>query len=101
MFKWWRINGLVILGSLKFLSDKKILIINKIKNFVGTSIGSLIIFLLLIEYSINDIIQIFYDLNLEKLKVEFDLEDLINNYGIENVQDFNGCKNFIVYQIKG
>ena len=39
---------------------------------------------MVIGYSINDIIQIFYDLNLEKLKVEFDLEDLINNYGIEN-----------------
>ena len=78
------INGLVILGSLKFVLDKKILILNRVKNFVGTSIGSLIIFLLVIGYSINDIIQIFYDLNLEKLKVELDLEDLINNYGIEN-----------------
>ena len=78
------INGLVILGALKFVLDKKILILNRVKNFVGTSIGSLIIFLLVIGYSINDIIQIFYDLNLEKFKVEFDLEDLINNYGIEN-----------------
>lgn len=78
------INGLVILGALKYVSDKKILIINRVKNFIGTSIGSIIIFLLVIGYGINDIIQIFYDLNLEKLKVEFDLEDLITNYGIEN-----------------
>jgi predicted acylesterase/phospholipase RssA len=78
------INGLDIIGSLKYLNDNKIIKINNIKIFIGTSVGSLICILLVIGYKINFIIKIVYKLDFNKIKVDFDLDNLIENYGIDN-----------------
>lgn len=78
------IEGLTILGSLKYIVDKNILKLNDIKKFVGTSVGSIICFFINIGYDINTIINIIYELNLEKVSLEFDFENLIENYGIDN-----------------
>ena len=78
------INGLDMMGSLKYLDDNNIIKINKIKKFIGTSVGTLINILLLIGYNINTIIKIVYKLDLDKIQMEFDLDNLIDNFGIDN-----------------
>lgn len=48
------INGIIILGALQYLKDKNL--INNIKVFVGTSIGAVISYLLIIGYTPVEII---------------------------------------------
>ena len=87
------VYGLSIIGSLKYLCDKNILKLYSINKFIGTSIGSIICFLLVINYDINTIIKIIYKLNLDKIKINFDLSNLIENFGIDN-----GCKIISIIQ---
>jgi NTE family protein len=78
------INGLDIIGSLKYLNDNNVIKIKNIKTFIGTSVGSLICILLLIGYKIDFIIKIVYKLDFNKIKVDFDLDNFIENFGIDN-----------------
>ena len=48
------INGIIILGSLQYLKDKNL--INNIKNYIGTSIGAVLAYLLIIGYTPVEII---------------------------------------------
>ena len=50
------IAGIAFLGALKELQEQKYLDLNKIECFCGCSIGTFIIFLILIDYTIDDII---------------------------------------------
>lgn len=78
------INGLDIIGSLKYLDDNNIIKINKINNFIGTSVGCIVNILLIIGYSINMIIKIIYKLDFQKIKIEFDIDNFFENFGIDN-----------------
>lgn len=80
------INGLNILGSIKYLIDYNIIKLKNIDTYIGTSVGSLIILLLSIGYDINDLIKIFYEIDLSKINVsdDFDLDYIIENLGINN-----------------
>lgn len=44
-------NGIVTLGALQYLYDNKLIIPNEIKNFIGTSSGSIISLLLFVGYT--------------------------------------------------
>lgn len=81
------INGFNILGSLKYLIDLKILKIQLINNFIGTSIGSLINLLLIINFKINDVIKIMYKLNLDKISINYDIDNFFENYGFNNCSE--------------
>lgn len=48
------INGIIILGALQYLKDKNL--INNIKYYIGTSIGAVIVYLLIIGYTPVEII---------------------------------------------
>ena len=49
--------GIGIIGIIKYLENKHI--IKNIKNYIGTSIGSLICFLLILGYTTNQIYNFF------------------------------------------
>ena len=78
------INGLNMLGSLKYLTDHNILKIKNIDTFVGTSVGSIINLFLVLNYNINSIIKIVYKLDFTKIELDFDLDNFLENYGIDN-----------------
>ena len=78
------INGLQILGSLEYLKNNNILKIKNIKTFIGTSVGSIICFLINLNYDINFIACITYKLNMDKIKLDFDIDKFLENYGIDN-----------------
>jgi|APSaa5957512535_1039671.scaffolds.fasta_scaffold37787_2 predicted acylesterase/phospholipase RssA len=78
------INGFSIIGGLKYLSDKNILVLEKIKKFIGTSAGSIICLFIVIGYDCDTIIKILYQLDLDKIKFDFNLHYLLENYGLDN-----------------
>ncbi len=79
-------NGYIYVGILKYLQENNYL--NKIKKYIGCSVGSIICFLLSINYSINEIEEIFINLDVSKLLNDFNINLLIkykciyNNYKV-------------------
>ena len=86
-------GGFSIIGSIKYLSDKNIINLEQIVNFIGTSAGSIICLLILVGYDTDTIIKILYKLDLDKIKIDLDLDCLLESYGIDN-----GCKIITVIQ---
>ena len=78
------IYGLSYIGALDYLINEKILNLNNIKNFAGTSIGSVILFFIIIGYTIKEINYIIINLNFFKLQSEINIENLLINNGINN-----------------
>jgi NTE family protein len=76
------ISGIGILGILKYCDEYNIL--NDVENYVGTSIGSIISLLLIINYQYYDIYDFFKYFNLEKLINSVDIDNFFENYGFEN-----------------
>ena len=75
-------SGISILGSLKILQDKKLYNYDKIKNYVCTSVGSIISFLIILKYSIIDIINFIDKFDFNNLYKKPDIEILLKNYGV-------------------
>lgn len=77
------INGFSFIGAILYLSKMDYIDLNDIKNYYGTSIGSILCFLLVIGYTPSEIINILYDSNFN-LSTEIDIDNLISNYGLDN-----------------
>ena len=81
-------NGYIFIGILKYLDENGYL--NKINKYIGCSIGSILCFLLSINYSVEEIEKIFLKLNVDKLLNDFNINLFIkykcvyNNYKIVN-----------------
>jgi hypothetical protein len=78
------IFGYTIVGALKYLEEN--IDMSNIKKYLGSSIGSLISLMLILDYSINEIFQIAYKLDLKRL---IDIKnnnilDIVNNYGFDD-----------------
>ena len=78
------VYGLSYIGALDYLINEKILNLNNIKIFAGTSIGSIILFFIIIGYNIKEINYIIINLNFSKLQSEINIENLLINNGIDN-----------------
>lgn len=75
------LQGISFLGVLKYLSEHKLL--NEIDNYIGTSVGSLISFLLLIGYSYEELYDFCISFNMEKLVKDPNLDNFLEFYGFE------------------
>jgi hypothetical protein len=87
------IYGLAYIGALDYLIEEKIFDFKNIKKYIGTSIGSLVLFLLVIGYSVKEINNIIINLNFNKLQSELNIESILENFGINN-------GNKVVYMLK-
>ena len=82
------INGYIFIGILKYLNEKGYL--NNITKYIGCSVGSILCFLLSINYSIEEIEKIFLSLDVNDLLNEFNINLFIkykcvyNNYKLVN-----------------
>jgi len=85
------VSGIGFLGIIKYLDEQKL--IGNIETYVGTSIGSIICLLLLIDYKYNEIYDFCISFNLEKLIDCMDIDNFLENYGFES-------SNKIMYVIK-
>jgi predicted acylesterase/phospholipase RssA len=55
------VYGIAYIGVIDYLIEEKIIDLDNIKKYVGTSVGALFLFMLIIGYSIKDINDIILD----------------------------------------
>ena len=78
------ISGISQISALEYLNKNKIINFNNINLYVGTSVGSIISFLIIIGYKPNYIIEFIKKFDFNKIKEDFDIDKLFLNYGINN-----------------
>ena len=78
------IKGLGFIGVLEKLIEHKKIELNKIDMYVGTSIGSIISFFLILGFTIEEIKEFIITFNFSKLNEEIDCIILIEKFGINN-----------------
>ena len=77
------IKGILHLGAIKTLEEKNML--ENIKNYGGASAGSMIVLLLCIGYTYNDIMIIFLKISMDKFYDISDIFEFLNIYGLINL----------------
>ena len=77
-------KGLVFIGGVKALIDKNIISLQNIKKFIGTSAGSIIAFLLSINYTPEEIEDFVLNFNFKKLEADPSCENLFSNFGLDD-----------------
>ena len=78
------ISGISHICILQFLNKNKIINLKKIKKYVSTSVGSIVSFLLIIGYKTEKIIEFINTFDFKNINENFDLDNLINNYGLSS-----------------
>lgn len=77
-------KSLYQIGALDYLEKNKIIILNKINNFIGTSSGAIMCFFLSLSYSIQDIKNFILDFNFNILLPDFNIDNIFLNFGLDN-----------------
>ena len=62
------LKGFAFVGALEYLHNKSYIDLNKINNFVGTSVGSILSYLLTLGYTVQEIIDFILDFNFKSLE---------------------------------
>ena len=78
------IKGFSFLGALQKLIEKKIIILSEIRKFVGTSVGSILAFLLTLEWDIDEIIEFVHNFNFTKLNGDINSITFFEDFGIQD-----------------
>jgi len=81
------IQGISFIGALLYLEKNNYLNFNNINNFVGTSCGAILAFMLSINYKINELYTILID-NIKYIEPECNIDNFFINYGIDNGDNF-------------
>lgn len=77
-------KGLIFFGVLKYLKDINFIDMNNITTFVGTSIGSIISFILSLGFSIEEIIYFILKFNFKLLVPDIDINNILEYNGIDH-----------------
>jgi len=78
------IQGLSFLSSLQYLINNNYIDLNTINTFVGTSIGAVLCFLLIIGYTPDDLIIYLLDYDFSELEPDINLFLLEEKFGLDN-----------------
>ena len=81
-------SGLSYISVLKKLNEKNIFFPEKIKKFVGTSIGSILCLFLMIDYKLSELLDFIKNFNFSYLEQEIDCEKFLINYGLNDGKKF-------------
>jgi NTE family protein len=76
------IKGFSFIGILEKLLESNIIELDKINKYVGTSVGSIISFFLILGYTIQEIKDFVLTFNFSKLNGDVDCVNLFQHYGI-------------------
>lgn len=79
------IKGSYFLKNLKLIDN--LCGLNNIKNFVGSSVGGIVLYILALGFNINEMIKLFIEINFEKMQ-NINLQNLFVNYGLDNGEKF-------------
>ena len=83
------VRGLCHLGAIKALEEYNLL--KDIKNYAGTSIGSIIAFLLSIGFTYTDLMLIFLNIDVNKFYDVSDIFDFFDKYGLFSYNPTERC----------
>lgn len=75
------INGIIYIGIIKYLEEQNL--INNFDIFVGTSIGSLINTLIILDYKSHEIEEFILEFNFSDI-IKFNILNLFSDYGIDD-----------------
>ena len=78
------ISGIGILGILKYLSNQKHL--DNIQNYLGTSVGSILCFLLIIDYTIEELYYFLMHFDFGKLVSDLSLNTFLDHWGFTDIR---------------
>lgn len=78
------IKGFSFLGALKKLIEEKIINMLEVRKFVGTSVGSILSFLLTLGWEVDEIIEFVYNFNFNKLNGDIDSISFFEDFGIQD-----------------
>ena len=76
--------GISFIGVIDYLINEKIINLDNIKNYAGTSVGTIILFFIIIGYSMKEMNDIIIHFNFSKLDIDCNLDNIFNNYGIND-----------------
>ena len=82
------------IGTIKYLDEKKIL--NNIKNYYGTSAGSILCSMLAIGYTVNEIYDFVMNFDLKKILDNVDITNIFENYGILSGRNMEIISKYII-----
>lgn len=78
------ISGMGLLGIIKYLEDNNFL--TNIESYIGTSVGSIICFLLSIGYKSKDLYNFSLFFDFSKLVNDISLDSFLQNWGLTNTE---------------
>jgi hypothetical protein len=78
------IKGLSYIGALDYLENHNFIKLSSIKNWVGTSVGSIFSFIFSLGYNVQEIGDFILDFNFSKLEPELNLDNLLLSFGVNN-----------------
>jgi predicted patatin/cPLA2 family phospholipase len=83
------ISGISYVGALKYLKDNNFLDISLIENYVGASVGAMLLLLFSLNYTIDEVYDFILNFNFKTLESDINLNDIFENFGIDNGKKFN------------
>lgn len=81
-------KGMSFVGALDYLVSNGFIDLLKINNWVGTSVGAVISFMITIGYTPEDIGNFFINFNFEKLEPDICIDELLINHGVDTGDKF-------------
>ena len=80
------IKGLSFISTLQFLEKKNYINLNKINKFTGISAGSILCLLIIIGFTISELIDLFENYNYNDIidNFDLDLDIIIDDFGFDN-----------------
>lgn len=78
------IKGFAFIGALEYLEKNNFININEIKNFIGTSAGSMTALFLTLGYTCSNIKAFILEFDFNKIQSDINIDNLLLNFGIDN-----------------
>lgn len=78
------IIGFSFISALKYIIDSGYIDLSKINNFYGTSAGAILCFLLVIDYTPDELISYFNNFDISEMQIEFDFDNIIDKFGLND-----------------
>ena len=82
------VKGICYISAIKYLEKVKFLNLKNIKNFVGTSVGSILNFFFILGYSCDELKDFILSFDFNKLTLDMDFDNFFDSYGMDNGQKF-------------
>ena len=78
------IKGMAFIGAIDYLNKKKFINIENIKNWAGTSSGSIIAYIFVCGFSISEIENFIIEFDFTKINPDISIDNIFYNHGISD-----------------